>query len=66
MTELTLEELRGMAPEHGLDARLRHDASMMWGPSINSLKLDMESKPKRKRCLSALAHRFLRLSLRAS
>jgi YgiT-type zinc finger domain-containing protein len=66
MTDLTLEELRGMLPEQDMAAKLREDAFLIRGHCTNSAKPDSESEPKKKRYLLALAFWFLRLSLRGS
>lgn len=66
MTDLTLEEFRGMAPEHELAAKLRQDAFLISGPHTHPPKRDRGSEPKRKSLFSTWAGRLLPLSFRAS
>jgi len=66
MTDLTLEEFRGKAPDQELAAKLRRDAFLIWGPKINATLSLSKSDAKRKSRLSILAGWFLRLSFRTS
>lgn len=58
MTDMTLDELPGMAPEQELTAKLRQDAFMIWGPHTNPSKPEKENDAIRKDYLSFLAARF--------
>jgi hypothetical protein len=53
MTDLTLEEFRGKAPDQELAAKLRRDAFLIWGSKINATLSLSKSEAKRKAgCLS--------------
>jgi hypothetical protein len=66
MTDLTLEEFRGKAPDQELAARLRKDAFLIWGSHTNPAEPESKSNARRKSRLSTLAAWFLRLSFRTS
>lgn len=66
MTVLTLEEIRAVAPEQELAAKLREDAFMIRGPYTKSPKPDRKSFHTKKDHFLALASRLLRMCFRAS
>jgi hypothetical protein len=66
MTDLTLEEFRGKAPDQELAARLRKDAFLIWGSQTNPAEPESKIEAGRKGRFSILAGWFLRLSFRTS
>ena len=61
MTDLTLEEVREIAPEQDLLAKLRDDAHLIWGTHKVSHEPARERKSKKKGRLPVWASGFLRL-----
>lgn len=66
MSDLTLEEFRGIVSEQDLLAMLRDDAFLIWGFHNVRPKTGRDCEPKKKGRLTAWAARFFRLSLRTS